>query len=931
MALFASGFCGISYEILFSRLLGNLVGEQFIVNTVILMTFLVGIGFGSLVAHKFIRFLWLIEMLIGLWALGFTYYLGTMTNVTIINHPILASSLVMQLGLATIILIIPAILIGMCLPIFSAVISNYKNDHLFATSYMVYHYGGAAVVLLTEFVAIRILGIERCVAIGGIINICIGICLISMPGLFVFDKGKIKRISSIASTENKIASNVLYSICLLSVASAIFQITMMKITEAFLGPYQETFAILLFVMLLSIALGSQIIKKWALDLNALILINLVGTFFVISQLDNIMMLWASYNEMTKHWYGVHVAFKILIVFMCMGVSGIAYGAIIPAIIKSSSTMAYSAGKLIYICAMANAVGFLLMTIWLHRSFDYGTILLILLGISAVAFIVIDMRQPMRYLVSGVIVVASITAFPTHWQEEMLYFGHTNFKTAEILKTRLNSHATSQHYKGALDTVSIITDQHADYYCTNGYISPTTLSHAEKNGGAIAAICSRALDHALVLGVGSGGGAATTGLLFKDTDCIEINNVVLDNLDKMKENNFDLTNIEKINLIHDDAIHYLRTHSKKYDTIFNTVMTPRYQSASKLFTDDFFKLVKKNLTQEGIFLTGFDSSVGDSGLDIILNTLENNFKYCAIAYIQSTTFMLIASDHPIKARNQLIAAAHPVVGEWLRKSQKVEPAWLGYQILNLNAYELRSGVEHRINLLNKPILAFEMSRLETHGMPNFHRRVGDYFSLEKLQYIFPYQSQYNLIHSFLHAEIILENTYYTKMIGQHGLQETPTFSKEVNTEKIELYGNIAHRIDSAELHYRYGHLLMQNKKYQMAIVAFEKTKSINPKFDNLNFNLATCHEYLHQYKEAIAYYKDEGEMDLNDDKVLYRLGRTYNKMQRYHLALKCLEQAIEINPLSVTYHQLGITLEHLQRSEDADKAYEMAKTMDVNAL
>ena len=46
--LLLSGFCGISYEILYTKLLGNLLGNQFTINATVLLTFLLGIGIRSL-------------------------------------------------------------------------------------------------------------------------------------------------------------------------------------------------------------------------------------------------------------------------------------------------------------------------------------------------------------------------------------------------------------------------------------------------------------------------------------------------------------------------------------------------------------------------------------------------------------------------------------------------------------------------------------------------------------------------------------------------------------------------------------------------------------------------------------------------------------------------------------------------------------------
>ncbi len=78
--LLLSGFCGISYEILYGRMLGNIVGDQFAVSASILLTFLLGIGVGAIYAHRLWPFLWLIEASIGVYGLAFSFGLETLDN-----------------------------------------------------------------------------------------------------------------------------------------------------------------------------------------------------------------------------------------------------------------------------------------------------------------------------------------------------------------------------------------------------------------------------------------------------------------------------------------------------------------------------------------------------------------------------------------------------------------------------------------------------------------------------------------------------------------------------------------------------------------------------------------------------------------------------------------------------------------------------------
>lgn len=54
--LLLSGFCGISYEVLYAKLLGNLLGDQFTISAAVLLTFMAGIAEGETNLGQFARF-----------------------------------------------------------------------------------------------------------------------------------------------------------------------------------------------------------------------------------------------------------------------------------------------------------------------------------------------------------------------------------------------------------------------------------------------------------------------------------------------------------------------------------------------------------------------------------------------------------------------------------------------------------------------------------------------------------------------------------------------------------------------------------------------------------------------------------------------------------------------------------------------------------
>ena len=141
--LLASGFCGISYEILYGRILGNLIGDQFLVSASILLTFLLGIGLGGYFAHRLWAHLWLLEAGIGLYGALFAVSSGLLDALLYSDLPLARSGLAGPLVLCILLLITPAFLIGSSLPIFAGYLKCLSPGSVFSSAYAFYNLGAA--------------------------------------------------------------------------------------------------------------------------------------------------------------------------------------------------------------------------------------------------------------------------------------------------------------------------------------------------------------------------------------------------------------------------------------------------------------------------------------------------------------------------------------------------------------------------------------------------------------------------------------------------------------------------------------------------------------------------------------------------------------------------------------------------------------------
>jgi len=135
LLMLASGFAGISYEILYGRMLGNLIGDQFIVSAAILITFLLGIAIGSRYAWRLWASLWLIEAVIGIYGAGFAFGTDALAWLFYASLPVLPAGLSGTVIACIVLLLLPAFQIGCSVTLFAGYMSRLSGSSSFSGVY----------------------------------------------------------------------------------------------------------------------------------------------------------------------------------------------------------------------------------------------------------------------------------------------------------------------------------------------------------------------------------------------------------------------------------------------------------------------------------------------------------------------------------------------------------------------------------------------------------------------------------------------------------------------------------------------------------------------------------------------------------------------------------------------------------------------------
>jgi spermidine synthase len=914
--LFTSGLCGISYEILYGRMLANIIGDQFIVSTAVLLTFMLGIGFGALHAHRLWRHLWLIEVIIGLYAVLLALNLPEIDKLLYTHISSIGTSALASISVAAVLLIVPAFSIGISLPVFAGYAHQLRpSREYFANSYSVYNFGAALIVIFIEFWLIRETGIKRAVFYMGALNTLVAICL-----LLFFRTLSNTVQPQIQSRASGFPRRVLIALAISSIGSAIFQLTAIRLSEMLFGPFRETFAYVLCIILLGIAVGSLLVSRFKIGFTGILVACIVALSWTLCSLPWVMHYFAQWHPVFVDAYWQLICLKFVCISLIALGPATCFGATIPAILNTLNRSMQSTGPggteatrspgyLLFVSSLANASGFLLMCLVLHQRLDYGELLVLIVLLSGASLLVFGAHkvEPGPGHIRRIILVWSVTACLsgtvigafTLWNEELLYQGYRAFLSPDAMAERLGKHASSERYKGEQDVLSISRRNGDPFLFINGQISIRLESPKEKTVGAIASVFATDHRKAMVLGVGSGATAGSVALVFDQVRAVEISKIILDNLNRMEKYNFGLTGMDNVTLVHDDAIHAVKVADRDYSLILNTVTSPLFFSSAKLYTTDFLDNVRHHLAPGGLYMTWLDSRVGNTGADIMIETVTRSFEHCGLAQMSAVYLLLLCSDTPVVAHHPHVVEQQEQLARYFRQNSSIDPGGFAYQLLHTNAAALRNPRGAPLNTLDKPMLAFEMSRVIKRNIRQFQKRIVAALNVNNVRSAFT-TFDWGLLQMIETLDKVTGPSIYNEIWKRH--------SNEFNTN------------------YRQGLIAEQEGNCENALKFLEAAYAVDARHPQLNLRLGRCYEKLGAHKEALAAYIRERELHPEAYQIGLVIARTLIWLERYKSAIAELARAPATVRSGGYYYLLARALEGYGDKAQARNQYRTAQSL-----
>jgi spermidine synthase len=634
----ASGVGGLAYEVLYFRHLTTLLGDLFYVHAALLAVFLTGIGIGARWAHRWPRHLYLIEMIIGAYAIALPFITAAFPFDRI---GVLMPDYALRVTALTILfLAVPSVAIGFSVPLFSACAASLRRDRpSFPRVYLLYNAGAAAGVLLVELLVIRWWGITPTLRAVGVLNLVIGATLFAAyrppaPA----DAGR--------PAPHRFAPRVLAALALASFGSAVFQMFYAKLCSQVFGPHRQVFAFCLVLALLGVALGTWLVRRFRMTFAGAVAGGLCWAALAFAFFEPLQRLYWRYTEpalVAEHPVLAWLPATLLGLLLGLGAFS-AWGGTIPALLDRETRVETEAGMLLFVSCLANAAGYLFYVFWGQETLPFFAILLVLAVIMMAALLLESgrhgwwrQRVPLLLALPALLWIARL-------DESQVFLGR--WMREATADTRI------VHYKHGPDNVTLVDREGDSAIRYNGYPSITVrksgrLNYAEILSGILPSLGAPRLERAMVLGMGTGLTGGTVARLFQHTDVVEINRAFFDLAGEYPDINFDLMRNPAARVIYDDARIYLAGRQAAYDVVVNSIPAPTFFSAGKVYTAEFYEMVRKALKPDGIFCTWM--SAGDfteAGLPVMLRTLGRSFTYYSLWFMRDEYAFLLCSNSDV---------------------------------------------------------------------------------------------------------------------------------------------------------------------------------------------------------------------------------------------------------------------------------------------
>lgn len=632
----ASGCSALIYEIVWFQLLELVIGSSTVSLGILLGTFMGGLCLGSLALSRVVSARWhpllvygVLELGIGASAIAVLFGLPSVAGIYVAYAGYGLASIILRGAICALLLLPPTVLMGATLPAIARwVESSPKGVSWLGILYTANIVGAVFGCLLAGFYLLRVHDMAVATYVAATINVALAVIAFTLVAATTYRTPvEAQPADSPAARSSDVW--VVYVVIALSGLTALgCQVVWTRVLALLLGATVYTFSIILAVFLIGLGVGSGIGSylartrprpRLALGICQLLLVACVA--WAATAINASLPYWPIDQGLTKSpWYNFQL--DLVRVMWAIFPAACLWGASFPLALAAAASPGEDAGRLTGAVYAANTIGaiigalaFTLVLIPAIGTFQSQRLLMGICLVAGLLMLVALMpdrkgvltarEQPVSARVGmsgglGAVMVAAalIWAIPGP-VPGLLVFGRELLKLNPLPRVLFVG-------EGINSTVAVaeIEEGVLSFFVSarpEASSSPHDM-RVQRMIGHIAALLHRKPRSVLIVGFGAG---VTAGSF---TRYPGIERIVICEIEPLipkvvsgyfSKENYDVLKDPRVEVIYDDARHYLLTTREKFDIITSDPIHPWVKGSATLYTREYFELVKKHLNPGGV--------------------------------------------------------------------------------------------------------------------------------------------------------------------------------------------------------------------------------------------------------------------------------------------------------------------------------------------
>lgn len=653
-----SGAAGLVFEVAMQRSLTRVFGVSAFATSTVLAAWMGGIALGAVLFGRLSQrvksplrlYAWL-EVGIALVAFTLPAAVPSIINAFAAAAAGLSpddpSLLVLRLGLAFLITLVPTLLMGGTLPAVARGLGEGDGgDTMLTQLYTANLLGAVAGAALGSYVFMPTFGLSGTQLVGASMN------LAAAAIAFIIARGVAEPSPREAVKDTSRAALRLVALSAWSgLATFCAEVTWFQLLGVVVGNSVYAFGIMLATFLTGLALGSAWLSRrpqGTIDETLLGRVQLVvalGLLFTIPLWDKVPTTFLIAGK----WATTFASREFVRVLAClelMLLPSIALGTVFPLVLRAAwkpGGQHAGVGGLSAANTLGAVAGSLLTGFVLLPRLGSRTVLLVLLTVSALIALVL-LKRAWR---GAAIAIVALAWLMPGWNMGRLasgynvYFSVPYYANGEVLWLRESIEA---------GLTSVVRNGDALTMLTNGKFQGNDVEEvpAQLGFAQLPMLVQQKWDSALVIGLGTGTSlGAVAAQPYEDVDVVELSgDIITAGREFFGHVNDGVLSNGRVNIVRADARNFLLLSKKHYDLISIELSSIWFAGAADLYNREFYALAKAHMSQTGVLQQWVQlHHLTRRDFAIVLASVRAEFPY-AVLYEYGEQGILLASKSPL---------------------------------------------------------------------------------------------------------------------------------------------------------------------------------------------------------------------------------------------------------------------------------------------